>query len=167
GVMAYLEGWVLIKGGPHLDVATAFMNFHLQPQQYADFVNTTGTAYVSSAATPYIDKSIAKNPILFPTPEVLAKVEYENYLGEASRCGRRRGTSSSRRNRGVHAARPLARVHLAAAAPPAPEPRLVLGLLPGAAPVDRDPFLRSDQPRDVPDALRMDAAELSRHRRPD
>ena len=83
GVMAYLEGWVLIKGGPHLDVATAFMNFHLQPEQYADFVNTTGTAYVSSAATPDIDKSIAKNPILFPTPEVLAKVEYENYLGEA------------------------------------------------------------------------------------
>jgi spermidine/putrescine transport system substrate-binding protein len=83
GVMAYLEGWVLIKGGPHLDVATAFMNFHLQPQQYADFVNTTGTAYVSSAATAYIDKAISKNPILFPTPEVLAKVEYENYLGEA------------------------------------------------------------------------------------
>jgi spermidine/putrescine-binding protein len=83
GVMAYLEGWVLIKGGPHLDVATAFLNFHLQPEQYADFVNTTGTAYVSSAATPFIDKEIAKNPILFPTPEVLAKVEYENYLGEA------------------------------------------------------------------------------------
>jgi spermidine/putrescine-binding protein len=83
GVMAYLEGWVLIKGGPHLDVATAFMNFHLQPEQYADFVNTTGTAYVSSVATPFIDKEIAKNPILFPTPEVLAKVEYENYLGEA------------------------------------------------------------------------------------
>lgn len=83
GAMAYLEGWVLIKGGPHLDVATAFMNFHLQPEQYADFVNTTGTAYVSSASTPYIDKSIAKNPILFPTPEVLAKVEYEDYLGEA------------------------------------------------------------------------------------
>jgi len=83
GVMAYLEGWVLIKGGPHLDVATAFMDFHLEPQQYADFVNTTGTAYVSSAATPYIDKSISKNPILFPAPDVLAKVEYENYLGEA------------------------------------------------------------------------------------
>jgi spermidine/putrescine transport system substrate-binding protein len=83
GVMAYLEGWSLITGGQHLDVATAFMNFHLEPQQYADFVNTTGTAYVSSAATQYIDPKIAKNPILFPAPEVLAKVEYENYLGEA------------------------------------------------------------------------------------
>ena len=83
GMMAYLEGWVLIKDGPHLDVATAFMNFHLQPEQYADFVNTTGSAYVASASTPFIDKSISKNPILFPTPEVLAKVEYENYLGES------------------------------------------------------------------------------------
>jgi spermidine/putrescine transport system substrate-binding protein len=83
GMMAYLEGWVLIKGGAHLDVAQAFMNFHLQPREYADFVNTTGTAYVSSAATPYIDKAISKNPILYPAPDVLAKVEYENYLGDA------------------------------------------------------------------------------------
>jgi hypothetical protein len=59
------------------------MNWHLDPVQYADFVNTTGTAYVSSAATPNIDPAIAKNPILFPAPEVLAKVEYENFLGEA------------------------------------------------------------------------------------
>jgi spermidine/putrescine transport system substrate-binding protein len=83
GVVAYLEGYVLIKGGPHLDVATEFLNWNLRPEQYADFVNTTGTAYVSSAATSDIDKSIAKNPILFPSPDVLAKVEYENYLGEA------------------------------------------------------------------------------------
>jgi spermidine/putrescine transport system substrate-binding protein len=83
GAVAYLEGWVLIKGGKHLDVATAFMNFALEPKQYADFVNTTGTAYISSAATPYIKKSISKNPILFPDPAILAKLEYENYLGEA------------------------------------------------------------------------------------
>ncbi|HEY2803003.1 MAG TPA: spermidine/putrescine ABC transporter substrate-binding protein [Actinomycetota bacterium] len=83
GVVAYLEGYVLIKGGEHLDVATEFLNWNLRPEQYADFVNTTGTAYVSSAATSDIDQSIAKNPILFPSPEVLAKVEYENYLGEA------------------------------------------------------------------------------------
>jgi spermidine/putrescine transport system substrate-binding protein len=84
GAVAYLEGYVLIKGGPHLDVATAFMDWNLKPDQYADFVNTTGTAYVSSKATPLIEKSISKNPILFPAPEVLAKVEYENYLGEAT-----------------------------------------------------------------------------------
>ncbi|MFL5766797.1 MAG: PotD/PotF family extracellular solute-binding protein [Actinomycetota bacterium] len=83
GVVAYLEGYVLIGGGPHLDVATEFLNWNLRPEQYADFVNTTGTAYVSSTATSDIEKSIAKNPILFPSPDVLAKVEYENYLGEA------------------------------------------------------------------------------------
>ncbi len=83
GLVAYLEGWVLINSGKHLDIATSFMNFALDPKQYADFVNTTGTAYVSSAATPYIAKSISKNPILFPDPATLAKLEYENYLGEA------------------------------------------------------------------------------------
>ena len=84
GMVAYLEGWVLIKGGKHLDVAQTYMNFALDPKQYADFVNTTGTAYVSSAATPYIEKSISKNPILFPDQELLANVEYEDYLGPAT-----------------------------------------------------------------------------------
>ena len=40
------------------------MNFLLEPQQYGQFVNTTGTAYLVPGATPYIKSSISKNPIL-------------------------------------------------------------------------------------------------------
>jgi hypothetical protein len=60
------------------------MNFHLDSRNYASFVNATGTAYVSATATPYIDASISKNPILYPDPDVLSRVEYEDYLGEAT-----------------------------------------------------------------------------------
>ena len=60
------------------------MNFHLDPKNYASFVNATGSAYVMPSATPYVDKSISKNPILYPDPAVLARVEYEDYLGEAT-----------------------------------------------------------------------------------
>ncbi len=84
GVVAYLEGWVAIRGTDNLPLVEAFMNFHADPKNYADFVNTTGTAYVESAATQFIHRSISQNPILFPDQQVLARVEYEKYLGEAT-----------------------------------------------------------------------------------
>ena len=84
GGVSYLEGLIAVKGTDVLPVVEAFMNFHLDPKNYASFVNATGTAYVSAAATPFIDASIAKNPILYPDPAVLSRVEYEKYLGEAT-----------------------------------------------------------------------------------
>jgi spermidine/putrescine-binding protein len=62
-------------------VVEAFLNFLATPPQYADFVNTTGTAYMMSSATPLIKKTISKNPILVPTSEVLDKTEFDKYLG--------------------------------------------------------------------------------------
>ena len=62
-------------------VIQAFLNFLAEPAQYADFVNTTGTAYMMPAATPLVQKSISQNPILVPTNEVLAKTEFDKYLG--------------------------------------------------------------------------------------
>jgi len=47
-------------------------------------VNTTGTAYVMDAATPYIDKAISENPILIPDQAILAQVEFEKFLGEGT-----------------------------------------------------------------------------------
>jgi len=84
GAMAYLEGWSVIKGTDNLDLVHAFMNFFLQPKEYADFVNTTGTAYVMDAATPYINASISENSALIVDPATLEKVEFENFLGEAT-----------------------------------------------------------------------------------
>jgi spermidine/putrescine transport system substrate-binding protein len=81
GVHAYLEGFTAVQDTSKIDVIQAFMNFLAEPAQYADFVNTTGTAYMMPAATPLIAKTISKNPILVPTPEVLAKTEFDKYLG--------------------------------------------------------------------------------------
>jgi len=84
GAMAYLEGWSVIKGTDNVDLVHSFMNFFLQPKEYADFVNTTGTAYVMDAATPYINASISENSALIVDPATLEKVEFENFLGEAT-----------------------------------------------------------------------------------
>ena len=84
GLMAYLEGWVAVKDTPELDIVYEFMNFHLDPENYADFVNSTYSAYVEDAATSLIKPEIANSPILKFDEAVLAKVEYEEFKGDAA-----------------------------------------------------------------------------------
>ncbi len=81
GMSAYLEGWIALKGSKHLGADWDLMNFHLEPKNYASFVNATGTAYVEKAAEPYIKKSITTNPSLHYDPNQLSRVEFEQYLG--------------------------------------------------------------------------------------
>jgi spermidine/putrescine-binding protein len=83
GMVAYLEGWIAMKSSKVLPLVESFMNFALEPKQYADFVNTTGTAYVEPAATPFIGKSISGSTILRPG-KAIGSVEFEHYLGSAT-----------------------------------------------------------------------------------
>jgi spermidine/putrescine-binding protein len=83
GMKAYLEGFAAAKSTTHLDLVQEFMNFLLEPREYAQFVNATGTAYLVPGATPLIKKSISKNPILVPNQATLSKVEFDRYLGAA------------------------------------------------------------------------------------
>jgi spermidine/putrescine-binding protein len=79
GMSAYLEGWVALKGTKHLGAVWDLMNFHLEPKNYASFINATGSAFVEPSK--YIDKSIANNPSLKYAPGSLSKVEFEQYTG--------------------------------------------------------------------------------------
>ena len=66
GMHAYLEGFSRPSRPATSNLVQEFMNFLLEPKQYAQFVNATGTAYVVPGATPYVKSSISKNPILVP-----------------------------------------------------------------------------------------------------
>jgi spermidine/putrescine transport system substrate-binding protein len=81
GMHAYLEGFSVPKSSDNLEQVEELLNFMLDPKQYADFVNTTGTAYTVPAATPFIKKTIAASPILKPSAAVLKRVEFDHYLG--------------------------------------------------------------------------------------
>jgi spermidine/putrescine transport system substrate-binding protein len=83
GMGGYVEGWVALKGSSHLPAVWALMNFHLEPKNYASFINFDGPSYVESAATPYIKKSIVADPSLRYSASELAKVEFDTYLGPA------------------------------------------------------------------------------------
>jgi spermidine/putrescine transport system substrate-binding protein len=81
GMAAYVEGWYAFKSSKHLDAVWDLMNFHLEPKNYASFINTTGAAYVEPAAEKYILKRIVDNPTLKYDKTVLARVQFEGYLG--------------------------------------------------------------------------------------
>jgi spermidine/putrescine transport system substrate-binding protein len=81
GMPAYLDGWLAVKGTDRLPEVEAFMNFHLEPKIYADFINTTGSAYVIKSAEPYIKPAIVNNPSLKYDDAALQTVEFEKFLG--------------------------------------------------------------------------------------
>jgi spermidine/putrescine-binding protein len=82
GMTAYLNGWVAVSESDRLEAVETFLNFHLDPPNYADFINTVGSAYVESA--PQIDPSIANDPILKLDAETLGLVEFQEFLGDAT-----------------------------------------------------------------------------------
>lgn len=84
GSFGYVEGFVPLKPSDHLDVVYPFLNFSMEPKIYGDFINTTGSSWVSAAAEPYIDKAMLDTPALKPTPEQLDKVEWTKFIGEAT-----------------------------------------------------------------------------------
>jgi spermidine/putrescine-binding protein len=81
GVPAYLEGWVALSDSKHLPAVWALMDFHLDPKNYASFVNAMGPAYTVQAAEPYIKKSIKDNQVLKYNEAALKGVEFEGFLG--------------------------------------------------------------------------------------
>lgn len=82
GMPAYLDGWLAIKDTEQLPEVEAFMNFLLEPKNYAGFVNNTGSAYVMPAAEEWINQDILDNPALKFDAAAVQTVEFEKFLGE-------------------------------------------------------------------------------------
>lgn len=85
GMLAYLDTWIAINESEHLDIVWDFMNFHFAPKNYAHFVNTTGTASCMPAAREDVKAKLANSSILYPSEDVLDRIEWEEPLGEAQR----------------------------------------------------------------------------------
>lgn len=66
GMFGYLDGWVPLKASGNLDAVYEFMNFHLDPENYADFINTTGASWLEKDVKDKLDDSIANCIALDP-----------------------------------------------------------------------------------------------------
>lgn len=83
GTTGYFEGFCPVAGSEQLDVVHAFLNFHLDPENYAGFVNATGSSWVESAAEAYIKPEIAGSTALKPSASELEQIEWLQFVGEA------------------------------------------------------------------------------------
>jgi spermidine/putrescine transport system substrate-binding protein len=77
GMPAYIEGWVPLVGSKYLPQLAKFMDFHLQPQVYGDFINATFSSYLMSSAEPYIDAKIKGDPAL--KYDATANLQFEQF----------------------------------------------------------------------------------------
>jgi spermidine/putrescine transport system substrate-binding protein len=71
----WLDNWCIPAGAPHADLAHEFINFILDPHHQATETDYTYYASCVSAAKPFIDPSIANDPSIYPSADVIAKLE--------------------------------------------------------------------------------------------
>lgn len=85
GSEVWLDTWVIPKDAPHPDAAHAFINFILTPAIQAKETDYTYYASGESAATPCIDPKISGDPSIYPTADVIAKLEAAKDLGDGTK----------------------------------------------------------------------------------
>ncbi len=81
GQVAYLEGLAVLKG-PREELAKAFVNFALEKDRYADFINTVKSAGVMSG-NEMINKELLTSPVLNPSEAVRKNITFHDVLGDA------------------------------------------------------------------------------------
>ena len=62
---------------------TTFVNFHLELDQYADFINTVKSAGVMPDNA-MIKTPLRTSPILTPGESVRSRIDYHEFLGETA-----------------------------------------------------------------------------------
>lgn len=70
---------------PHRDLAESFINFMLDPRVGADTASFTRTATANRSALEFIPPADRQNPAIYPTPEIMARLEYCHDLGTTNR----------------------------------------------------------------------------------
>ena len=84
GMPAYLDGWVPLAGSQNLEAVYAFMNFHLETANYADFINTTWASWVMPSVESELDPAVGECDAL--KPEQSAEVIYAVITPEVSQA---------------------------------------------------------------------------------
>ena len=77
GTFGYLDGWVPLADSENLDAVYEFMDFHLETENYVDFINTTWASWLMDGIADELDESIGSCEALDPS---LASVTYQQPL---------------------------------------------------------------------------------------
>jgi len=82
GAFSWVDAMCIPKGAKHKANAEMFMNYILEPKVGAELTNAVNYGSPNQAATPFINKDILDNPLIYPPPDVLAKLPFQKDIGE-------------------------------------------------------------------------------------
>jgi spermidine/putrescine transport system substrate-binding protein len=85
GSQIYLDNMVVMSQAPHRDLAEKFINFVLEPEISARISNGMASGSPNAAAKKFIDPELVNNPGVYPSEEMMRKLEYLKDLGKNTR----------------------------------------------------------------------------------
>jgi len=85
GSQIWLDNIAVLAKAPHRDLAEKFINFILDGKIGAQLSGFTQFASPNKAAVPFIPAADLKNPAIYPTAEIKAKLEFLEDLGRNTR----------------------------------------------------------------------------------
>ncbi len=85
GCEVWTDNLAIPKTAPHKYTAEIWINYNLRPEVSASVSNYVHYATPVEPAKKFIDKADLENPGIYPTPEVLRKLEFTKDVGEATR----------------------------------------------------------------------------------
>ena len=80
GIPAYIEGWGIIAGERNVDLITDFMDFHLQPKNYADFITATGSRSMIEEANAFLDPAVVDVQAFDIPADAFERFQYTRYV---------------------------------------------------------------------------------------
>jgi spermidine/putrescine transport system substrate-binding protein len=82
GGKIWLDNLCVPAKAPHRELAETFINFILDPQVGARLANFNQYPTPNRASLQYINKADLHNPAIYPPPEVMARLEFDQDLGD-------------------------------------------------------------------------------------
>lgn len=84
GSYAWVDNLVIPKGSRNKELAESFLNYLLRPQVGADISNYTGYSTPNRASFPLILDSLTSDVTLYPSKDILDRMEFLRDVGDAT-----------------------------------------------------------------------------------
>ncbi len=77
GTIMWFDMLAMPKDAPHPDAAYAFLDHVMQPKVMTDITNHKRFANANAASLPMVEKSVAEDPAIYPTPDIRKRLSVQ------------------------------------------------------------------------------------------
>lgn len=83
GFSLWMDSLCIPKGAKNIEEAHAFLNYLMRPDVAALISTEMGYSTPNAKALDFLPEEVRNNPIVYPSEEVAARGEFQDYIGEA------------------------------------------------------------------------------------